>query len=263
MNFNEYIHGIIKTGKCCFSIEDAKQTMKKTRKAVLSSIEHLLARGELVSPAKGFYVIVPPEYQILGCIPAEYFIPYLMEYWGCDYYACLLTAAKYHGASHQAVMVFQVMIEGRKSPISCGKVKVRFIRNRNLKNSFIQSIPTKMSMLNVSTPESTAIDMMNYLDQSGGLNQIATVLSELHENMKPDKLQLLVKKNSTLAWKQRLGYVLEMLGADELANVLKENLAKEKRVDYIPLTTGLKKNKKAKKNETWKIIENTTIESDL
>ena len=66
--------------------------MGKSRLALLSSIMHLVAKGELVSPAKGFYIIVTPEYKVLGCLPAEQFIPYLMEYWGYQYYAGLLIA---------------------------------------------------------------------------------------------------------------------------------------------------------------------------
>ncbi len=121
-----------------------------------------MASRLLATPAKGFYVIVPPEYQILGCLPAEHFIPYLMEYWQCPYYVGLLTAAGYHGATHQAVQVFQVMINGRTKPsIQCGKVKIRFIANRHLSETPVQSISTAKSMLTVSTPEGTAMDLLN------------------------------------------------------------------------------------------------------
>ncbi len=263
MDFNEYIHYVIKNGRCTFTIEDALKQLNKSRKAVYSSIEHLVSKKVLVSPARGFYVIVPPEYQILGCLPAEYFIPYLMEYWKCKYYACLLTAAKYHGASHQAVMIFQVMVERHREAIVCGKIKIKFITNKKLVDTPTQKITTRMSMLMVSTPEGTAMDLMNYPHQSVGLNHIATVLTELHESMNADKLFNLAKNSSVLAWQQRLGYMLEMIGATELAEVLKINLSKQKRLDYIPLAAGIKVTKHAKKNVTWKIIENITIESDI
>jgi hypothetical protein len=45
--------------------------------------------GDLVSPAKAFYVIVPPEYQAYGCIPAEKLIPILMDHLNIDYYVAL------------------------------------------------------------------------------------------------------------------------------------------------------------------------------
>lgn len=263
MNFNEYIHSVIKSGKHSFTIGHAQKILNKSRKAILSSIEHLLAKNELASPVRGFYVIVPPDYQILGCLPAEYFIPDLMEYWKCRYYACLLTAAKYHGASHQAVMTFQVMTEEPRRPISCGRIKIKFVTNKKLANTPTEQVNTRMSILTVSTPEGTAMDLLNYPKQSAGMNHVATVLAELQETMSTDKLASLAKSHPTSAWQQRLGYLLELVNAKELADVLKNNLSKQKRVDYIPLALGIKIRKKATKNETWKIIENTTIESDI
>lgn len=263
MTFIEYIHDVMKHGKCTFVIEDAITKLHKSRKAILASIEHLLVKGELSSPANGFYVIVPPEYQILGCLPAEFFVPYLMKYWKKDYYACLLTAAKYHGATHQAVMTFQVMIDHPRPLIICGKIKIKFIANKKLSQTPTQIISTKMSMLNVSTPEGTAMDLLIYPHQSVGLSHITTVLTELHEAMSTDKLLALAQSSTTLAWQQRLGFILQRLNANELAEVLKNHLSKQKRVDYIPLATGIKIKKNAKRDAVWKIIENVTIESDI
>lgn len=264
MNFSNYINDLVKHGKCSFTVQQAQSALNKSAEAIYSSAKHLLIKNELASPAKGFYVIVPPEYQVLGCLPAEHFIPYLMEYWQCPYYAGLLTAASYHGATHQAVQAFQVMIEGRSRPqILCGKVKIRFIANRHLNETPVQTIPTAKSMLKVSTPEGTAMDLLNFPHQSGGLNHIATVLAELRESMKPENLLALAETQSTLAWKQRLGYLLEIVEAPELAEVLKKYLAQQKRVDYIPLMPSLEGSTKSTRNVTWKIIENATVESDI
>lgn len=263
MNFSDYINDLVKHGKCSFTVQQAQSALNKSAEAIYSSVKHLLTKNELATPAKGFYVIVPPEYQVLGCLPAEHFIPYLMEYWQCPYYVGLLTAAGYHGATHQAVQVFQVMIDGRSKPqVLCGKVKIRFIANRHLPETPVQTISTAKSMLKVSTPEGTAMDLLNYSHQSGGLNHIATILAELQESMKPDQLLALAKSQPTLAWKQRLGYLLEVVGAVELADVLKKYLSQQKRVDYVPLMPGIETSNAAR-NVTWKIIENATVESDI
>jgi len=264
MSFSDYINTLLRQGKCSFTITQAQAATGKSLKAIYSSIEHLIAKNLLAAPAKGFYVIVPPEYQILGCLPAEYFIPYLMDYWECPYYVGLLTAARYHGASHQAAQIFQVMIAGRsRPPVECGKVKVQFIANRHLAKTPIQTFSTAKSQLNVSTPEGTAMDLLNYPHQAGGLNHIATVLAELHEGMKPNKLRTLAESDTVLAWKQRLGYLLETIGALELSQVLKKHLIKQKRVDYVPLMSGLASSTETPRSTAWKIIENATVESDL
>ena len=61
-------------------------------------------------PFRGFHLIVPPEYRALGCLPADQFVPQLMEHLGLVYYAGLLSAASLHGAAHQAPMVFQTIV---------------------------------------------------------------------------------------------------------------------------------------------------------
>ena len=55
--------------------------------------------GLIASPARGFDVIVPPEYRSLGCLPAEQFIPALMAQKDRPFYAGLLSAAHYYGAA--------------------------------------------------------------------------------------------------------------------------------------------------------------------
>jgi predicted transcriptional regulator of viral defense system len=140
--------------------------------------------------------------------------------------------------------------------------KNSFIANRHFATP-TQTISTPRSMLQISTPEGTAMDLLNYPRQSGGLNHIATVLAELYESMQPKPLLDLLESQSTLAWKQRLGYLLEIVGATELAEIIKNHLAQQKRIDYVLLMPSAKEFASAKRNKIWKIIENVTVESDI
>jgi predicted transcriptional regulator of viral defense system len=261
MAFIDFVNGLCRQGKCAFTITEAIEKTGKSRKAILSSIAHLVARNELATPAKGFYVIVPPEYQILGCIPGEHFLPYLMDYWGCDYYVGLLSAAAFHGASHQAVQRLQVMINKIKLPISCGKVNIEFITNRHLNETPTQIISTPKSMIKASTPEGTAKDLLEYPHRAGGLNSIYTVIDEMLFRIEPARLSLLAKNNPHIEWKQRLGYILTQLSANKLIDVLKIDLAKKKAINYIWLIPGI--NNEINRDKTWKIKINTILESDL
>jgi len=49
----------------------------------------------------------------------------------------------------------------------------------------VQPFNSPRGTLLVSTPEATAIDLVGYAAHAGGLNQVATVLSELAERMDP------------------------------------------------------------------------------
>ena len=44
------------------------------------SLSRLARKGLIASPARGFYVILPPEYRHLGCLPADQFISALMAH---------------------------------------------------------------------------------------------------------------------------------------------------------------------------------------
>ena len=159
MNIAQYIDDLVARGKCTFSLDEAQQALEKSRAATILSIEHLRHQGKVATPAKGFYVIVLPEYRRYGCLPAEYFIPYLMQYWNEPYYACLASAAAYHGAAHQQSQVFQVMLGRNRKPISCGQIKIHFFKKAGIEKTPTQYISTRYSKLIVSTPEATAIDL--------------------------------------------------------------------------------------------------------
>ncbi len=263
MEFYHYLEKRIAHGKNYFTIDDAVKELGKSKNAIRLSISHLMAKNEIVSPAKGFYLMVPPEYRVIGCIPADQFIPYLMECLGHKYYVGLITAASYYGASHQASQIFQVITEHQLRRITCGKVKIQFIKNMQLKDVPTNMVSTPKSRLIISTPESTAMDLLRFIKQSGGLNNIVTLLSDLKEQISEDKLGLILESQPELAWKQRLGYIFEFIGAKNLADVIENHLSKQKRIDYILLNPNIKKFTKKKKNETWKIIENVKIESDI
>ncbi|MHC1728414.1 MAG: hypothetical protein AB9866_20835 [Syntrophobacteraceae bacterium] len=53
----------------------AKQLLGSSDVAVHSAIQRLRGKGDIAMPYRGFYVIAPPEYRVLGCLPAEQFIP--------------------------------------------------------------------------------------------------------------------------------------------------------------------------------------------
>ena len=176
--------------------------------------------GRHRKPGAGIYVIVPPEYHSLGCLPADQFIPALMKSLGQTYYAGLLSAAQYHGAAHHRPQEFQVFLAKNRRPIQCGKVSVAFMARKRITDVPVQSFNTPRGTILVSTPEATAIDLVGYQHHAGGLDQVATILSSLsrksiRENSRPPHA------TAPLPWAQRLGYLLEHVDAGEKASALK------------------------------------------
>ncbi len=269
-HLKEYIKELLSSGRSYFTTESALEALSVSRNALLCSIYRLKSAGEIVSLARNFYYVVSPEHSNLGCPPAEEFIPALMKYWGLEYYACLLTAAHYHGASHQKSQIFQVMTHKQLNSIECGRVRVEFIykNKKDLNRAGIQKLTVKTGYLNISTPETTAMDLFLYPNSSSSIHHKATVLTELIEVIDPEKLDMLAQLSKKTAWIQRLGYVLECIDPlDEAYRRQREsirllkNIIRERKPAYVPLIKW--ETKKHPRNKDWKIIENTKVESDI
>ena len=95
----QYIEHLAASGRYQFSSAEAQAALAVSAPAAKVALNRLAKQGAIASPARGFYVIVPPEYRPLGCLPADQFIPALMKRLAMPYYAGLLTAAQYHGAA--------------------------------------------------------------------------------------------------------------------------------------------------------------------
>jgi len=262
----QYIESLAATGRYHFDSSDAQAALGVSTAAAKVALNRLAKQGAIASPARGFYVVVPPEYRSLGCLPADQFIPALMKTLNLPYYAGLLTAAQYHGAAHQRPQEFQVFLAKRRLPIGCGKVRVAFMIRKRLHEVPVQSLNTPRGTLVVSTPEATAIDLVGYQHHAGGLNQVATVLSELAERIDPAKLSA-AAATAAVPWAQRLGYLLERVGAGDKVADLKE-FVRAHAHESAPLlpnapTPSGSRRRKAQRNDDWKLYINADVEPDL
>lgn len=265
--FNQYIKKLRMSGKQHFTTNEAMIALNKPKSAVLNAVSRAKKTRDIISPFSGLYVIVPPEHQHAGSIPDRELIPIVMGHLNRDYYACLLSAAEIHGASHQKPQIFQVMTNKRMHDIRCGYIVIKFIYKKSLDTALTQNIVVNTGYLKVSTPEYTALDLMQYTNNAGGINHVATVLSELIESIDIDKLVSLAYKHTAKSWVQRLGYILDSIDPmdtykqQDIIAALQKYLSAIK-ITYVPLTPDMP-SKGCVYNKKWKIIENTTIESDI
>jgi len=256
----QYLDHLAASSRYTFTTAEAKAALGVSPPALKVALSRLAKQKLIASPARGFYVIVPPEYRSLGCLPADQFIPTLMKSLRAPYYAGLLTAAQYHGAAHQRPQEFQVVVEKSRRPISCGRVRIAFIVRKNLSKVPLKSFNTPRGTLLVSTPEATALDLVGYQHHAGGLGQVATVLSELAERIDPDALARAAEA-APLPWSQRLGYLLELVGASDKARALKTYVRMRAHESTLLLPKASRA--KASRHQDWKLFVNTTLEFDL
>jgi len=228
--------------------------------AARSALRRLRRNGLAASPYRGFHVVVPPEYQRVGSLPAEQFVPQLMERLGVPYYAGLLTAARYHGAAHQQPQVFQAVVPKNRSSLHCGLVYVSFVARHNAATMPTGAVNTPRGLLDVSTPETTAYDLVGYPDHCGGLDNVATVLGELGEMLDPELL-IKIADLSPIPWSQRLGYLLDLVEHSTRSERLAGFVA-GRATETVSLLPG-SETSSARRDDRWKLWINADLEPDL
>ena len=253
------IAGLAARGQYHFTSSEFRSALGVSGAAARQALHRLAASGEIASPARGFYVIVPPEYRRLGCLPADQFIPALMVHRNLYYYAGLLSAAQYHGAAHHRPQEFQVVLERNRPSIACGSVKVTFVARRSVAAVPVRRFNNPRGTILVSTVEATAVDLVGYMHRAGGVDRVVGVLSELYEDMDPERL-VEAARTASIAWAQRLGYLLEYVNAGDKVALLKEHVGQRAR-NFTKLLPGTSADN-APRSRDWRLYVNASIETE-
>lgn len=257
----QYVTSLASRGRYTFTTGQARAELGGSEVAVQAALRRLRKKGEIAMPARGFFVIVPPEYRNLGCLPAAEFVPELMAYLGAPYYVGLLTAAQIHGAAHHKPQVFQVVTHRNRRPLGAGRVRIVFVAKANLENTPTTETVTERGLLRASTPEATAFDLVMYSDHAGGLNNVATVIAELAERLKAEHLTKLARNGVPVVSIQRLGFLLELTGHGALAEPL-ASIIEEKSPPIAPLHAGHGL-RGAPRDRRWHLGVNVDVEPDV
>ena len=152
-----------------------------------------------------------------------------------------------------------MVVEGNRPAIVCGAVRVAFAARRNLAAVPVERFNNPRGTVVVSTVEATAIDLVGYMHRAGGLDRVAGALSELGEDMDPERL-VEASKSASILWAQRLGYLLEHVGAGDRVVPLKEHVRQRAR-NYTKLLPGAD-GMGAPRSKDWRLLVNASIEAD-
>jgi len=257
----KYLNTIRAKGRYSFTSEELLKEFQVPYQTLAQRLYHLKQKKIIAQIRKGFYVIIPPEYSALGTLPPDLYIDDMMNYLNKEYYVALLSAAALHGAAHQQPTTFFV-VSNFPAPrnIDNDKEKIFFFSKQNIIQEGIIQKKTPAGYISVSSPELTAFDLLDNINQFG-INRVITILMELYEVMLPSKLSKIAKLVDNKTNIQRLGFILEsIVGERKLSNTLYKIISKSHftKVSLSPL-----KMKNGEINEKWKIIVNEQIEPDL
>ncbi|MCC6837051.1 MAG: hypothetical protein IT234_00815 [Bacteroidia bacterium] len=263
---DDWVNDLISEGKISFSLRQAIEAFPKLSEiAVKSSLKRLSVKGNVISIYKGYYLIIPPQYASRGILSPTMFLDAFMKFLKRPYYVGLLNAAAFYGAAHQQPQEFFVLTNFPVLRPTVKKgIKVNYISKSKILDEYLQNRKTETGYLKISSPELTAADLVQFEKRIGGLSRVATVLSELIEEMKPEKINKSFLKQIPATTIQRLGYLLEkVVKQKEMADHLySESIKLNLRFLRIPLKASGKKSKKLPVDERWNVIVNIEIEMD-
>ena len=262
---SNWIEDLQKDGRVCFSLAEAMEKFPlHSGIALKNALTRLAGKKKICSVWKGFYVIIPIEYQSKGIIPEVFYVDWLMKFLRRDYYVSLLNAAVFYGAAHQQPQEFTIVTTPPSLRSTQKKgTKINFNNKQSILEQFTEQRKTPTGYIRISAPELTATDLIQFEKEIGGINRAATVINDLAEKCDFNKLTDEFFEYVPTPVIQRLGYLLDSvldcrLQANDLySSVIRHGLSFRK----TPL-----KNRKSiancEENKKWKVIINEQIEID-
>lgn len=267
----EFIDSQLARGREYFAKRASLAEVGQSPQAFEKAVMRLTKKGSLVSPRRGFYLILRPEDRLLGAPDPARWIDPLMKHLGVDYRVSLLRAAAFHGSAHQAAMVFQVISPRQLPNIEIGRQKVEFLFQspagfaKTNRPEWLGQLKTEAGFAKVAGVELTLLDICRYFHRAAGIIGAAQAVHDLGKKADP---RILAKaagayENSAV---RRLGYLLERFGHVRQADSLRRFAEKAKSFKaldpsskpIVPELAALEE-----RNAAWKLIINVPVEIDL
>lgn len=258
-------------GRAYFLREEALTALGSSPETLNMALMRQAKKDRLASPRHGFYLILRPEDRTIGAPDPVRWIDPLMKYLQVDYRIALLRAAAFHGASHQASMVFQVIVPKQMRSFKMGRHRLEFVYQSPVafgkvnQADWLGSLKSDAGFAKVAGIELTLLDCVRYFHKAGGINGAAQIVKDLGGRARSDKLVKLAAhyENSSV---RRLGYLLERMRHARQADALQPFAKKAKTAVLLdpsvkPLVEGLAG--RHEKEPQWRLILNEPVEVDF
>jgi hypothetical protein len=268
---DRYLDERLGQGRAYVTKAEAMKALRLSANAFAASAARMLRRNRLAGPKQGFYLILRPEDRSAGGPDPARWIDPLMHHLGVDYRISLLRAAAFHGASHQAAQVFQVIVPKQLRAITVDRQRIQFVYQTPHVFAAVNQAPwlgqlkTDAGFAKVAGIELVLLDAVRYFHQAAGLNGAAQIVHDLGARADPRKLAraAAVYENSTA---RRLGYLLEHFGHARQAASLRPLARKAKSLKpldpSVRLVASLARSAKVSEAPIWKLSLNVPLEID-
>lgn len=271
VSLDHYLDELLSRGRAWFSREEALEALGLSAEAFIAAANRLTKKQRLASPRRGFYLVLRPEDRVAGAPDPVRWIDPLMKHLNLDYRISLLRAAAFHGASHQAAMVFQVVIPKQLRGFDIGRHRLQFIyqapaafANTNLPD-WLAQLKSEAGFAKVAGVELTLLDCARYFHKASGINGVAQIAKDIGAKADPRTLAKAAMAYENAAVR-RLGYLLDRAGLARQARALEPFAKKAKSMKPLdpsvkPLTEALVE--LHEKDSKWMLVINEPVEIDF
>ena len=269
-SLEQYVDDLLVHGRAYFSRDEALAALNLKPEALAAAITRLVKKRRLANPRHGFYLVLRPEDQMAGAPDPVRWIDPLMKHQGLDYRISLLRAAAFHGASHQAAMVFQVVAPKQLRDFEIGRHRLQFLYQgpeafaRVNQPDQLDQMKSDAGFAKVAGVELTLLDCARYFHKSAGINGVAQIAKDIGAKANPRTLAMAAAayENSSV---RRLGYLLDQAGHLRQAKALEAFVKQAKTSVPLdpsvkPLITSLADTHE--KDAKWKLVINEPVEID-
>ena len=175
----QYLDDRLALGRAYFSRDEAMAALGSSPAALNMALTRQAKKGRLANPRHGFYLILRPEDRAIGAPDPARWIEPLMKSLGLDYRITLLRAAAFHGSSHQAAMVLQVIVPRQMRGVEIGRHRVEFVYQSPSvfgqvnQPDWLDSLKSDAGFAKVAGIELMLFDCARYFHKAAGINGVA------------------------------------------------------------------------------------------
>src|SRR5690349_15184545 len=194
LSLEQYLDDRLAHGRSYFSRDEALKALSLAPRNFAAAATRLIKKDRLANPRHGFFLILRPEDKVIGAPDPVRWIDPLMKHQGIDYRISLLRAAAFHGSSHQATMVFQLVVPKQLRGFEIGRHRLQFIYQaphafaEANRPEWLAQMKSEAGFAKVAGVELTLLDCARYLHRAAGINGVAQIAKDLGGKADPRKL---------------------------------------------------------------------------
>ena len=254
LEFTEWLQS---KGRQTFTLEEAIDQLKVSRKTMLEILSRLGRSGRILTITRGLYALIHPSERVHGIRPLH-IINAFMRYTQLPYYVGLLSAADFWGAAHHKPQVLQVIVAEQRLLRRLGNLRIELHTQKDFPKKGIVEKTIESGYFSISSIELTALDLLTYQSACGGIDNVCLIINDLKSELDVKKIMVLGKEYDVFSSIQRLGFLLESFSEKlEFLEELKEWVIKRKPSPILLVPTTPRS---GKLHPDWKVVGNVKVE---